>query len=83
MLTLKIDNPEIESIFINRFHSDQKAFIAFVQKSLQRMTSDTDTELSLTEAQKAELDRRIDAFESDKSIGREASEVIADIKKRL
>jgi len=39
--------------------------------------------LDLTEAQKAELDKRLDAFEKDGEIGREASEVIADIKSRL
>ena len=39
--------------------------------------------LSMTDEQKAELDRRLDAYESDGIKGREASEVIADIKKRL
>ena len=39
--------------------------------------------LSMTDEQRAELDRRLDAYESDGIKGREASEVIADIKKRL
>ncbi len=39
--------------------------------------------LDLTEAQKTELDMRLDAFEKDGDIGREASEVIADIRNRL
>ncbi len=39
--------------------------------------------LELTEAQKSELDKRLDAFEKDGEIGREASEVIADIRNRL
>ena len=39
--------------------------------------------IDLTEAQKRELDKRLDAFEKDGDIGREASEVIADIKSRL
>jgi len=39
--------------------------------------------LDLTEAQKAELDKRLDAFEKDGEIGREAPEVIADIRNRL
>ena len=39
--------------------------------------------LDLTEAQKLELDNRLDAFEKDGEIGREASEVIADIRSRL
>lgn len=39
--------------------------------------------LDLTEAQKLELDNRLDAFEKDGEIGREASEVIADIRNRL
>ena len=39
--------------------------------------------LDLTEAQKAELDKRLDAFEKDGDVGREASEVISDIRSRL
>ena len=39
--------------------------------------------LDLTEAQKAELDKRLDAFENDGDVGREASEVISDIRSRL
>ena len=39
--------------------------------------------LDLSEAQRAELDKRLEAFEEDRKIGREASEVIAEIKNRL
>ncbi|WP_372743346.1 addiction module protein [Neptunomonas sp.] len=39
--------------------------------------------LDLTEAQRKELDRRLDEFEKDGDIGREASEVIAEIRSRL
>ncbi len=39
--------------------------------------------LSITDEQKKELDRRLDAYESDNIKGREASAVIVDIKKRL
>ena len=39
--------------------------------------------LSLTDEQRDELDRRLDAYESDKLKGREATDVITDIKKRL
>lgn len=39
--------------------------------------------LDLSEAQRTELDKRLDAFEEDREIGREASEVIAEIKNRL
>ncbi len=39
--------------------------------------------LSLKDEQKAELDRRLNAYESDGIKGRIASEVIADIRKRL
>ncbi len=39
--------------------------------------------LDLTEAQRTELDKRLDDFEKDGEIGREASEVIADIRNRL
>ena len=39
--------------------------------------------LSLTDDQRAELDRRLDAYESDGIKGRIASEVIADIRNRF
>ena len=39
--------------------------------------------LPMTDEQRAELDRRLDAYESDGIKGRVASEVIADIRKRL
>ena len=39
--------------------------------------------LPLTPEQKAELDRRLDAYEADGDPGRPADDVIADIRKRL
>ena len=39
--------------------------------------------LPLTDEQRAELDRRLDAYESDNIKGREASEALAAIKGRL
>ncbi len=39
--------------------------------------------MPLTPAQKAELDRRLDAYEVDKNRGRLATDVIADIRRRL
>jgi len=39
--------------------------------------------LPVTDEQKAELDRRFNAYELDGIKGREASEVIADIRKQL
>lgn len=39
--------------------------------------------LPLTEEQKAELDRRLEAFETDADRGRPASEAIAEIRRKL
>jgi putative addiction module component (TIGR02574 family) len=39
--------------------------------------------LPLTPAQREELDRRLDAYEFDKNPGRPASEVLADIRRKL
>ena len=39
--------------------------------------------LPLTDEQRAELDRRLDAYEADGECGRPAELVIADIRKRL
>ena len=38
---------------------------------------------TLTAPQKAELDRRLAAYEADRDRGRPADEVIADIRRRL
>jgi putative addiction module component (TIGR02574 family) len=39
--------------------------------------------LALTDEQKAELDRRLDAYHADGSPGRPAKEVIAEIRSKL
>ena len=39
--------------------------------------------LPLTDEQRTELDRRLDTYEVDKIKGREAGEIIAEIKQRL
>lgn len=39
--------------------------------------------LPLTDEQRAELDRRLDAYEADCATGRAAGESVADIRKRL
>jgi putative addiction module component (TIGR02574 family) len=39
--------------------------------------------LPLTLEQRAELDRRLDAYEADRNPGRPADEVIADIRRKL
>ena len=39
--------------------------------------------LPLTDEQRVELDRRLDAYETDNIQGREASEVVTTLKKRL
>ncbi len=39
--------------------------------------------LPLTDAQRVELDRRLDAYDPDGDKGRKADEVIQDIRKRL
>lgn len=39
--------------------------------------------LPLTSEQKAELDRRLDVYESDKNRGRLATEAVAEIRRKL
>jgi putative addiction module component (TIGR02574 family) len=39
--------------------------------------------LPLTPEQRAELDRRLDAYDADKNSGRPVADVITDIRKRL
>jgi len=37
MLTLKIQNPEIENIFLEGFHSNKELFLEFVKESYNKM----------------------------------------------
>lgn len=37
MITLKIENPDIEKIFLEGFSSNKDKFLAFVQESYQKM----------------------------------------------
>jgi putative addiction module component (TIGR02574 family) len=45
--------------------------------------ADDQSALDLSKAQRAELDKRLDAYEEDGEIGRDASEVIAEIRNTL
>ena len=45
MLTLNIDNKNVEDIFLNEFHSNKEKFIEFIESSftnLKRQTSQDD-----------------------------------------
>ena len=39
MLTLEIDNNEIENIFVEGFHSNKEKFLAFIQSSSEKKES--------------------------------------------
>lgn len=56
--------------------------IRLVEDLWDSIAADQDN-LPLTDEQRTELDRRLDAYEADKIEGREAGEVIAEIKQRL
>lgn len=54
-----------------------------IVEALWDSIADEQHTLELTDEQRAELDRRLDAYEADKIKGRMADLVIADIRKRL
>lgn len=56
--------------------------IRLVEDLWDSIAADQDN-LPLTDEQRTELDRRLDAYEADKNQGREAGEVIAEIKQLL
>jgi putative addiction module component (TIGR02574 family) len=56
--------------------------IQLVEDLWDSIAADQQT-LQLTTEQKAELDRRLDAYETDRNPGRPALEVIEDIRRRL
>jgi putative addiction module component (TIGR02574 family) len=56
--------------------------IRLVEELWDSIAADQAT-LPLTDEQRAELDRRLDAFEADGDLGRPAADVLSDIRKRL
>jgi len=44
MLTLQIDNPNIENIFVNGFNSNKEKFLEFIQNSYNKKESLKDYE---------------------------------------
>lgn len=56
--------------------------IKLVEELWDSIASDQNA-LPITEEQKAELDRRLDAYETDGSRGRLAAESIKDIRRKL
>ncbi|MDA1107852.1 MAG: addiction module protein [Proteobacteria bacterium] len=56
--------------------------IKFVEDLWDSIAADQQA-LQLTAEQKAELDRRLDAYEMDKSHGRPATDAMADIRRKL
>ena len=56
--------------------------IKLVEELWDSISADQDN-LKLTAEQRAELDRRLDAFEMDGKVGRPAGEALTEIRKRL
>jgi putative addiction module component (TIGR02574 family) len=56
--------------------------IRLVEDLWDSIAADQNT-LPLTTDQRIELDRRLDAYETDRNPGRPAADVIADIRKKL
>lgn len=50
MLTLTIENPEIEKIFLEGFHSNKDSFFEFIQSNYQKMLLLKSLDTSLKQA---------------------------------
>ena len=72
MLTLQINNPEVEMIFLNDFNSNKEKFLEFIKDSYQNMINRKNFERSLRQAKLQEsgelqeilLDDLIDELEN-------------------
>jgi NAD-dependent SIR2 family protein deacetylase len=72
MLSLQIDNPEIETIFLEGFNSNKESFFAFIQENYQKMLQLNSLERSIAQAKLQEsgeleestLDELIDELEN-------------------
>ncbi|MEA1892124.1 MAG: hypothetical protein U9N33_05365 [Campylobacterota bacterium] len=54
MITLKIENEKVESIFLNEFHSNREKFFEFIQNSYEKMKISTHQDNSNTDLIKAQ-----------------------------
>jgi putative addiction module component (TIGR02574 family) len=78
--TLECPEVKVMNSRIRNLPIDER--IRLVQDLWDSISADQN-QLSLTDEQKEELDRRIDAFEVDKNKGRLAKDVLADIRRKL
>jgi len=66
VLTLKIENKQVESIFLNEFHSNSEKFLEFIQKSYTRLKTSTsyhDSKNILIQAQEQSM---VSTWDNDK-----------------
>jgi len=54
MITLKIENEKVESIFLNEFQSNTEKFFEFIQNSYDKMKTSTSQESSVSDLVKSQ-----------------------------
>lgn len=57
MITLKIENKQIENIFLNEFHSNKEKFFEFIQNSYDKLKSDNDSITDLIVSQETSMSK--------------------------
>ncbi len=70
MLTIQIDNPNIENIFLEGFNSNKEKFLEFIQYSYQQMKLKESSlqdigEAGDTDLKKLQIDSMINAWDND------------------
>ena len=60
MITLKIENEQIENIFLNEFNSNKDKFFEFIQNSYVKMKSNDKEELDLINSQEQSMSKTWD-----------------------
>ena len=66
MLTLKIENENVEKIFLNEFHSNKEQFFEFIQNSYEAMKlshQNIETDKNLIEVQENSMQKTWDNVE--------------------
>ncbi len=65
-MTIKIDNPKIEEIFINEFKSDIKAFSEFILKNFEQYKKQSEFNVTHLEPQKNSYKLKFDDLDDVK-----------------
>lgn len=72
MITLKIENENVENIFLNEFHSNREKFFEFIQNSYEKIKTDKNQENFTIDLIKSQETSMYETWDNDEDKGWDA-----------